>query len=143
MSIIEHGDWTQYYPNPRPEVAPLNAMFARRTGDAQDWYLYARPPATNFQPDSVKMTIYRAGKNGPTVGAAVYDVTMLWPGQTLIVEDTAYAGSDPQADYGGKIYDPNTQTFSDPPPFELPPGALDAQSLLDRIAAIEAKLEIK
>lgn len=140
MSIIEHGDWTRYYPDPRPAAAPLSAMFAQRTGDAQDWYSYVNPPATNFQPNSAKMTVYRQGKDGPTVGAAVFDVTRLWAGAALIVEDTGYAGSDPQADYGGKIYDPNTQTFSDPPPFVPPVGTLDTKALLDRLAALEAKM---
>jgi hypothetical protein len=137
MSIIEHGDWTRYYPDPRPSNAPLNAGFAQRNSDAQDWYLYVNPPATSFQPGSVKMTIYRQGKDGPTVAAAVLDATMLWPDQALVVEDTSYSGTTPQADYGGKIYDPATQTFSDPPPLEPPAGL---QSLLDRVAQLEAKL---
>lgn len=137
MSIIEHGDWTHYTPDPPPENAPVHAMFAQRDGDAQDWYQYVTPTAANFQPGSVKMTVYRQGINGPTVGAAVTDATALWPASALVVEDTGYAGSDPQADYGGKIYDPVTQTFSDPPP------ALDVfaelKALSGRIAALEAR----
>jgi hypothetical protein len=137
MSIIEHGDWTSYSPDPHPEDAPLNAMFARRDGDAQDWYSYVNLPAANFQPNSVKMTIYRQGKHGPTVGAAVFDATMLYPGSALVVEDTGYSGTDPQADYDRKIYDPETQTFSDPPPED--PGA-GMRALIERVAALEAKL---
>jgi hypothetical protein len=137
MSIIEHGDWTQYDPDPRPPNMPLNVMFARRDGDARDWYQYVTPSAASFQPDSVKMTVYRQGINGPTVGAAVTDPTALWPASALVVEDTGYSGSDPQADYGGKIYDPVTQTFSNPPP------SLDVlatlQMLADRVDALEAK----
>lgn len=138
MSIIEHGDWTRYYPDPRPESAPLNAMFARRDGDTQDWYQYVNPPAANFQPNSVKMTVYRQAANGPSVGAAVFDPTMLWPDQALIVEDTGYAGDDPQADYGRKIYDPATKTFSDPPPLDLPPSQAMTE-LEARVARLEAK----
>jgi hypothetical protein len=137
MSIIEHGDWIRYSPATRPPEAPGNAKFAQRVSDAQDWYDYVNPPATNFQTGSVKMTVYRPGRGGPTVGAATFDATMLWPDQMLIVEDTGYAGTDPQTDYGGKIYDTTTQTFSDPPPFD-PPAAL--QTLLDRLAALEAKV---
>lgn len=138
MSIIEHGDWTRYYPNPRPEGAPPNAMFTRRDSDARDWYQYVNSTTANFQPNSVKMTIYRQGADGPMVGAAVFDPTMLWPDQALIVEDTSYSGDDPQADYGRKIYDPTTQTFSDPPPLEMPPSQAMTE-LLDRVAALEAK----
>lgn len=137
MSIIEHGDWTRYTPDQPPENAPVHAMFAQRASDAQDWYRYVTPSAANFQPGSAKMTVYRQGINGPTVGAAVTDPTALWPAEALVVEDTGYAGSDPQADYGGKIYDPATGTFSDPPP---PLDVLaEMRSLLDRMSALEAK----
>lgn len=138
MSIIEHGDWTQYDPDPYPPDAPVSVMFARRDGDGQDWYQYVHPPATNFQAGSVKMTIYRQAINGPTVGAAVYDATALWPASSCVIEDTGYSGSDPKADYVGKLYDFVTQTFSDPPPPE-PQITSEMKSLLDRMAALEAK----
>jgi hypothetical protein len=54
-------------------------------------------------------------------------------------EITDYTGSDPQADFGQKLYDPATDAFSDLPPLEPPAGIA---SLLDRVAAIEARLEV-
>lgn len=137
MGIIEHGDWTQYDPDPYPPDAPAGVMFARRDSDDQDWYKYVHPPATNFQPNSVRMTVYRQALHGPTVGAAVYDATALWPASACVIEETHYTGSDPKADYGGKLYDFATQTFSDPPPPE-PLVAPEIRELTDRIAALEA-----
>lgn len=139
MPVIEHGDWQFYTPASLPEGAPNNAMFASRVDDGVDWYDYVNS-SSNFQSGSARMTVYRQGVNGPTVGAAVFDATELWPAQALVVEDTDYTGSDPQGDYGGKIYDPVTKTFSDPPPpsaelFVSP----EMQLLKDRIAALEAK----
>jgi hypothetical protein len=137
MSIIEHGDWTRYIPDPHPVEAPTHALFARRDGDGRDWYGYVNPPAANFQPNSVKMTVYRQGQHGPTVGAAVFDATLLYPGSALVVEDTGYSGADPEADYSRKIYDPVTKTFSDPPSDDPAAGM---RALFERVARLEAKL---
>lgn len=137
MNIIDHGTWVGYRPastDGLPTWVPLTALFAKRESDGRDWYTYldstTRPPADHV----VFTAIWNAGLNSYVVGAATYDSTLIFPAGQLLQEITDYAGTDPQADLGGKLYDPATGTFTDPP---LPSNPL--QSLLDRVAALEAK----
>ena len=152
MNIIDHGRWVNYKPNPIPEKAPPNALFCKRESDGQDWYLYvhAVPPpgvvavnpndyatqfnVTNFQLETVKFTaLWQEQYGAYVVGAAVYDPLMLFPGGQLLGEITDYTGTDPQADFGNKVYDPETKTFSDPPPIEETEGAIWLQELERKI----------
>lgn len=139
MTVIEHGDWQLYTPTTLPEGAPSNALFARRVSDGIDWYDYVNA-GSNFQTDTVKMTV-----TNTLVGAATTDPVQMFPGNGSILEVTDVSLSDPQGDWGRKVYDPATQTFSDAPlPPNMPsltPPADVMQTLLDRIAALEAKLK--
>jgi hypothetical protein len=133
MDIKDHGDWRRYKPAQLPKDAPANTMFSRRTSDHADWYDYVNS-GTNFAISSIKLTL-RAGN---IVGAAVTDPTLLFPGDGSVLEVFDYAGSDPQADFGMKIYDPAARTFHDPPsPIMESPTMTE---LMERIAALEAKL---
>jgi hypothetical protein len=134
MTHIFHGDWTRYTPSPFPEGAPLAAMFARRASDSQDWYDYVRA-GSHFGANSVVFTTYWAeGQNSLVVGAAVRDPTAMFPAGQGVYEIPDYSGGETQLQ--GKRYDPATETFSD----LVMPSVVSAgmQSLLDRIAALEA-----
>jgi hypothetical protein len=165
MSIIDHGEWVIYKPDPIPAAAPNGALFAQRVSDGQDWYQYvhAKPPETptatpinlasmfnsdNFQLETVKFTaLWQESLGAYIVGAAVYDPLMLFPGGGLLGEITDYTGTDPQTDLGGKAYDPAAGTFSVAPPAPIPPLAdvVDPrlmailEDMLARISALEVK----
>jgi hypothetical protein len=133
MTVIEHGDWQLYTPAPLPEGAPPNALFSRRISDGVDWYDYVNNSA-NFQTDTIKMTV-----NSTLVCAAVTDPVTLFPGNGSILEVTDVPLDDPQGDWGRRTYDASTQTFSDEPALPPDPSA-EMKIVLDRIAALEAKL---
>jgi hypothetical protein len=138
MTTKNHGTWVAYRPAKHPKDAPLGAMFTRRESDGKDWYDLVNEDKPFRQSQSVKMCL-RSDKSNWIVCVAVYDETMLFPqaGQ-LILEVTDYEGTDPQRDFGGKTWDQKTDTFSDPPP--PPPTNIDINTLIARIAALEAKL---
>ena len=95
-----------------PPNAPQNALFARRETDLVDWYDYVNS-GKRFRADSVKlMAIWRPYADGYVVGPAVRDATMLFPADHIVFEITDYTGSDPQAEFGNKRYEPETGTFS-------------------------------
>ena len=112
MNIIEHGAWVRYQPAPT-EDHPTGALFAKRESDGWDWYDYTRHPSSPFvSPDTVKFTAMLLD-GSYLVGAAVYDPTRLFPPGQSVYEITDYTGNNPQADFGNKVYDPVTKTFSD------------------------------
>jgi len=133
-SIIEHGSWVRYTPDKLPEHAPPNALFARREGDQADWYDYVNSD-DKFYIDSVKFTAQQI--NGQwIVGAATTDGTALFPADGLVGEITGYYGEDPQAEFGGKVYDPAAGTFTAPPPPQAPE---PIEAMITRIVRAELK----
>jgi hypothetical protein len=70
------------------------------------------------------------------VYAATTDATLLFPEDMDILEVFDAQTSDPQTEFGRKIYDPLTGDFSDPP---APVYGSLIDDLKDRIAALEAK----
>ena len=132
-SVIEHGDWQRYTPATLPEDAPGGALFARRTSDGADWYDYVND-STNFQANTVKMTVAQT-----LVCAATTDPVRLFPGNGLVLEVTGVPLDDPQRDWGRRTYDAATQTFSDEPA-PPPDPSLEMETLLRRLAALEAKV---
>jgi hypothetical protein len=131
MDIRDHGLWHRYTPGRLPKNAPPNTLFARREGDGTDWYDYVHS-GENFDADTVKMTIV----NG-TVGAAVHDPTLLFPGNATVLEIRGAPSGDPQEAFGRKVYNPARKTFSDPPPPQDFPNPM--ADLLKRIEALEGK----
>lgn len=138
MNVIEHGHWTLYVPA-RPyyrfEAAAaqgLNVLYARRAGDDRDWYVYVNDE-NPFQDGSVRMIVHPQ-RDGWIVGAATFDATAAWPANALLLEVTDYTGTDPQADFGNKVYDAATGTFSDRVPPENP-----LPDVLKRLEALEGK----
>jgi hypothetical protein len=163
MEIIDHGVWVQYQPVKPAKYAPHNTIYARREADSTDWYDYVRPdflrmqppppptyhpttgellpvppiPPSNFKSGSVVCNIFRQ-RDQSIVGAATYDPTAVHSINQRVIEIVGYTGSDPQKDFGGKVYDHATGTFSDQPP---PPPSLGARldAMEQRIKALEAR----
>ena len=130
MDIKDHGAWERYTPDELPPGAPANAMFARRPGSGEDWYAYVN--GGKFGEDSVKLTLVDG-----VVAAAVTDPTMLFPGGATVLEVKHVMLNDPQAAFGGKLYDPARKDFRDPPPPAKAPDPI--ADLLKRIEALESK----
>ena len=110
MSVIDHGNWQLYTPATVPPGAPSNTMFASR--DGTDWYQYVHV-SSNFRPDTVKLTVF-----DNIVAAATTDPTTLFPGNALVLEVTDVPLDDLYS-WSRKVYDPATQTFSDPAPLSM------------------------
>jgi hypothetical protein len=139
MKIINHGKWLPYQPARLPPSAPPNTLFACRESDQIDWYDYVNS-GKRFRADSIKlMAIWREYAGGYVVGPAVTDATRLFPPDHIVFEITDYTGGDPQAEFGGKRYEPDTGTFS-----EITLAAIQSpltkliEELTARIAALEA-----
>jgi hypothetical protein len=138
MNIIDHGLWTRYVPANPKEDLPGFIMFCRRDADDQDWYDYIHGEEPELGGNSIKMTV-----DDKDIVQAVYrDATKLFPQNSLLLEITDDPVDDPQAKYGGKLYDPETMTFSDPPP---PPEPPDLQStiteLFTRIRELRTRID--
>ena len=140
MIIRDHGEWVRYVPKVLPNDAPENAMFCKRSTDCVDWYDYVNRERDAISAGSVMFAAdWREDVGQYIVGAATYDVTQLFPAGFIVREIIDYTGSDPQKDFGGKAYDPETDTFSDPP---LAPPAPSTQVLFDhenRLRTIEGE----
>ena len=135
--IIDHGKWVCYQPDQLPQGMPLNALFARRESDGVDWYDYIRDDKS-FGADTVKFTVtWRDIHGGYVVNVATRDPSMLFPAGALLREIIDYHGGEPQAELGGRLFNPDTHTLHDLPPSPPP---FDFQALEARIAALEAKL---
>jgi hypothetical protein len=137
--IVDHGKWVPYQPDQLPPEAPPNTLFVRRESDGVDWYDYVRNP-DSFTADGVKFTAYwQDAWNGFTVGAATRDPTRLFPSDMLVREIIDYRGDDPEVELGEKLYEPDTHRLRTRPALQAPN---PLQALLDRIAALEARLGI-
>jgi len=92
-------------------------------------------PKVAFPPDTVKgAAIFQKAYNAYIVGPATRDASAIFPVNQYVFEVTGYTGSDPQKDFGGKVYDPKTGAFSERPELK-PSGPLS--ELLARIEALE------
>jgi len=140
MLHIDHGSWVAYKPTQIPEHAPAGALFARRESDGVDWYDYVNS-GENFDERNVKfMALWQDSFGSYVVGPAVYDPTMLFPAGQIVVEVDGYTGIDPQKDFGGKLYDPETHTLTDPPP---PPEVESIEDRVARLVAVEVERQLK
>lgn len=109
LSITSHGSWVRYTPSPWPQDFPAEVLFCRRESDNIDWYAHLNAE-DSFYPGSVKCTVYQN-----SILAATTDATRLFPQACTVIEIVGYTGSDPQADFGGKVYDPVANTIGDAP----------------------------
>ncbi|MGX9427978.1 hypothetical protein [Bradyrhizobium sp. LeoA1S1] len=110
MTIINHGAWTRYIPEVLPEGLPENIMFCKRDVDGVDWYEYIYNGAV-FAPNSIKASV-----NDGRVVAATRDASRLFPQNCTLIEITEDSSTDdPQATYGGKLYDATAGAIVDVP----------------------------
>jgi hypothetical protein len=115
MTFIDHGTWQTYTPTTRAADLPSGALSLQRQSDGADWYDYLNA-GTNFTPGSVKFTaLWQDLYSSYVSKIATFDENLLFPVGQMLREITGYSGSDPQADFGQKLYDPATDTFSDIP----------------------------
>jgi hypothetical protein len=131
MTIIDHGVWHRYEPEPRPEHLPWNIMFCRRN-DGKDWYEYVK--GNEFSRHSIKMTVL-----DDTVRAASRDASMLFPQACRVIEIVDDNAADPQAKYGGMIYDAKAKALTTKP-VEAVIRMPTMEDLLARIEALEKRL---
>ena len=121
MKIIDHGEWNTYNPTRKIMDAPPGSLFIRRKSDKKDWYEYV---ASNpFKEDTIKINcrLQVMGaklEKGWVAAACTRDATMLFPIQSIVLELEDVNSKDPQKDFQGKIYDPETKTFSEKRAFE-------------------------
>jgi hypothetical protein len=175
MAVINHGKWVRYpRPNDTPDSISSAVAFMRREGDGKDWYVHVygrkvgdplnpspkvdpetlkplaqQPPKPKgaFQKDSIKGAAMLHKHLGVyVVGAATRDETAINPTNQFVFEVTGWSGSDPQAEFGGRVYDPAKGTFGDRPPPTKPPPSPEVEALtaalgeaLKRIEALEGR----
>jgi hypothetical protein len=127
MTIINHGSWLRYVPEVWPKDVPGNVMFCKRD-DGTDWYDFSR----KLDGRSIWMTVHDG-----VVQAVSRDASMLFPQNCRLLEVVGDSCADPQAKYGGKLYDAKANSFGDRAPPPQQPDALE--ELRARIAALEAR----
>jgi hypothetical protein len=135
--IIEHGHWSL---SASAEMKPggQRVLHAQRDDTGMDWYVFVR--MRPFGERSVVMTVGSMGTDELVVQAVTRDPTAIFPAGMLVIEETEYAGNDPFGYYHGHVYVPASRSIGAkfvPPP--APPTASEA-AMLERIAALEAKL---
>lgn len=135
--IMSHGRWIPYRPDKLPEFMPSNTLFCRRESDLVDWYDYVRDD-TNFTAGSVKFAA-RKQNDSWIISVASHDASMLHPADQLVLEVIDYLGGDPSEELSGRLFDPDTNRLGDRPLILPLPDPL--QPVLDRLAAIEARLD--
>jgi hypothetical protein len=104
MSIIEHGMWERYTPDPSTlkVLYQTNILYVRRTTDNVDWYEYVNI-IKPFKEGSVVMTV-QAIEEGEVVQAASQDHTAVFPISMKVIEETEYTGTNAQEDFGQRMY---------------------------------------
>jgi hypothetical protein len=133
MKIVDHGSWSRYTPEVRPEHLPANVLFCKNE-DGVDWYDYLRDD--QFAPSSIKLTVLEG-----VVRAATRDASMLFPQNCKVLEIVGDQVVDPQAKYGDMIYDAKASGFAPQPPLSALPAAPDVATLLDTIQKLTARID--
>ena len=115
MTTISHGKWLPYVPQALPPGMLPTAIYAHREGDQVDWYAYVYT-IKGFAEHTVKgAALWQEERQAYIVGPATYDASEIFPANQLVFEVTDYTGSDPFADFSGKVYHPEDGTFTDYP----------------------------
>ena len=140
--IKDHGMWETYTPAERPENHPTGAVYSRSINTKVDWYDFQK----EFNRNTVVITAQPLPDGSYLTQAASLDASMIFPGDWRLLEETEYSGSDPRADFGQRIYNPDTHTIGEkyvPPAGKPPPSQTELQILetLDVIMNRLTKLE--
>jgi len=122
MSIINHGTWVRYIPDPDdiPEHAPTNALYVRRESDLVDWYQATQLAVVTpmFGVGNVIAAGAPVGDGTYKIGPATRQFTEIFPINSVVIEITDYLGVDPFAAFNGKIYDPVAGAILEAPAVE-------------------------
>ncbi len=148
MNIIEHGKW-QIYTAPDELLERRNltrqhgVVFSKRVDTGEDWYDYSL--ARFAAKTTVLITMIEQPPDGLVTGAANTNYNFIFPANGELIEVTDYSGSDPQADFGNKIYDPEEQTFTDRPPMQpqADPEVAELKKAVEGMRKLLAKLAAK
>lgn len=122
ITIIDHGQWEPYQPDPLPAWAQMPGVlgrvaFARRLSDGQDWYEYLKTKP--FPSTSIVATVLLDPSNSvETVKAVFRDPTMIFPHSQRVIEIVGHDVDDdkPHNEFAWMTYDPATKTLGDPLP---------------------------
>lgn len=147
-TIIDHGVWKGYTPNPLPEWAieptklGMSFIFFRRESDGKDFYEW-RDGGIFKENSIVAQTFNEGDPGGETVKGVFRDYTMLSPFNQRVIE---ILGVDPNEKkphnlFAWMIYDPKTKTLSgEPTPPKAPemPEVTFKKDLWIRTTEVEA-----
>jgi len=171
MASSNHGRWMRYpRPADTPDDISRGVVFLRREGDGKDWYvhLYGRkigdphnpapkvdpktllplaqqPPRPKgvFQKDSIKgAALFHEHLGVHIVGAVTRDETAIFPFNQYVFEITDNGSRDPQAEFGGRIYDPVKIKFGDRPAPTEPPSSPAVVALTEALDAALKRIEV-
>lgn len=113
ITIINHGTWSIYTPNPYPSKLPAGILFAKSDVTGEDWYdaLGYNDVQPLFASGSIAVTVDAQN----ITHAASADPTKVFPGGMTLLEVQGYTGNDPQNDLGyGKVYNAAASTIAAP-----------------------------
>lgn len=150
--FVDHGVWARYQPDTVPADAPKSAMFARRSGDNQDWYDHVHP-GTNFQETSAKFTVVIVQPTDTVpyayteIMAAAMDATAMFPSDNMRVIEmlgdySGYTVEQLISYFSGKMIDLESGAITDPPAKDASKIILPAgmSGILKRLATLESKI---
>lgn len=140
MNIIEHGKWIIYQADDallerRKLTRQHGVVFCKHTDTQQDWYDFRDAFAAG---SGIVLVTMGEQYDGLVTGAASSNPNFIFPHNGWLIEIQGYTGSDPQADFGNKIYDPEEQTFTDRPPMPPPPELVELRA---EVAGMKKMLE--
>ncbi|WP_315773003.1 MULTISPECIES: hypothetical protein [unclassified Bradyrhizobium] len=123
MNVFDHGTWSRYQPDTMPDGFPaglfVGAIFIRNDVSGVDWYDYLR--GGSLDAVSVKAVCRQMSGGHWIVSVATVEQSRLLPDGCRVVElfdaidFTDPNAPDPQSLFGGKMYDPSTNTLVDAP----------------------------
>lgn len=137
--ITDHGMWEIYTPTERPAPHPTSAAYSRNIDSKVDWYVFQK----EFDRNTVVMTAQPQPDGSCLTQAASFDASTIFPGNWRLLEETEYNGTDPRADLGMRVYNPNTRTLGEkyiPSRAPLPPTPTE-EKILASLDAITGRLD--
>lgn len=114
ITVINQGTWSLYTPDQYPAGMPPGVLFAKSDTTGQDWYDALYGETKLLGAGSITLTATKDSSGVWTVVAAHSDNTKTFPGGKLLLEVRGYTGSDPHADFVGKVYDHDHSSVSSP-----------------------------
>jgi hypothetical protein len=122
--IEDLGVWRPYKPDVIPEEAQAasaaglgEVVFLRRESDGRDWYEFRDADGSFTEGGVLACALYDPGTGLETVDATQRDERMVFPAGQRLLEILGVPADDAQPFklFKGKVYDPATNTISEPP----------------------------